>query len=180
MCAICDDERQWVPRGGQQWTTLGELAKHYSVATFPMEPGLTGLIVEPETGIGQRAIVVEHPDGNVIWDPIGLITPAAISAVEQLGGVRWVAASHPHMYGVPVEWANAFDARVLVQRKDAEWVGRASERIELVDGTVELADSIWADVTWAYDGGVPSERNMYQLVHGDDGWRIAVLTPLAS
>ncbi|GGC36908.1 DUF4440 domain-containing protein [Brevibacterium sediminis] len=38
--------------------------------------------------------------------------------------------------------------------------------------------SIWADVTWKYQGGAPDERNMYQLVRIEDGWKIAVLTPL--
>lgn len=38
--------------------------------------------------------------------------------------------------------------------------------------------SIWADVTWKYQGGAPDERNMYQLVRTDAGWKIAVLTPL--
>lgn len=39
--------------------------------------------------------------------------------------------------------------------------------------------SIWADVTWHYHGGAPDERNMYQLVITEEGWKIAVLTPLA-
>ena len=38
--------------------------------------------------------------------------------------------------------------------------------------------SIWADLTWKYQGGAPDERNMYQLVRTDAGWKIAVLTPL--
>ncbi|WP_173154725.1 hypothetical protein [Brevibacterium permense] len=38
--------------------------------------------------------------------------------------------------------------------------------------------SIWADVSWKYQGGAPDERNMYQLVRTEDGWKIAVLTPL--
>lgn len=37
---------------------------------------------------------------------------------------------------------------------------------------------LWADVTWNHHGGAPDERNMYQLVDTEDGWRIAVLTPL--
>ncbi|WP_181273957.1 nuclear transport factor 2 family protein [Brevibacterium oceani] len=41
-----------------------------------------------------------------------------------------------------------------------------------------IGHSIWADVTWRYRGGAPDERNMYQLVQIDDGWKIAVLTPL--
>ena len=38
--------------------------------------------------------------------------------------------------------------------------------------------SIWADVTWIYKGQA-QERMCYQLVSRDDGWKIAVLTPMA-
>lgn len=37
--------------------------------------------------------------------------------------------------------------------------------------------SIWADVTWSYDGQ-PRERFIYQLLDGPVGWQIGVLTPL--
>ena len=37
--------------------------------------------------------------------------------------------------------------------------------------------SIWADVTWSYDGPA-RERFVYQLVRRDERWQIAVLTPL--
>ncbi|MEV6491372.1 hypothetical protein AB0M20_22580 [Actinoplanes sp. NPDC051633] len=37
--------------------------------------------------------------------------------------------------------------------------------------------TVWADVTWTYDGE-PRERFCYQLVEGQDGYRIAVLTPM--
>jgi hypothetical protein len=36
---------------------------------------------------------------------------------------------------------------------------------------------VWADVTWAY-GGDRGERFCYQLVEGDAGYQIAVLTPM--
>jgi ketosteroid isomerase-like protein len=42
----------------------------------------------------------------------------------------------------------------------------------------EAPGSIWADVTWSYDGQ-PRERFCYQLVEGTDGYQIAVLTPMA-
>jgi hypothetical protein len=50
-----------------------------------------------------------------------------------------------------------------------------------VDVVAEARHSVWADVTWTYTGPAPGERNMYQLLRGEDGnWRIGVLTPLAS
>ena len=41
----------------------------------------------------------------------------------------------------------------------------------------EAPGSIWADVTWSYDGEA-RERFCYQLVPGPHGYQIAVLTPL--
>ena len=42
----------------------------------------------------------------------------------------------------------------------------------------ETGHSIWADVTWTHDAGVPSEHFIYQLVRDSESWKIAVLTPL--
>ena len=53
--------------------------------------------------------------------------------------------------------------------------------VDTVDHTVTVmaatAASIWADVTWSYDGEA-RERFCYQLVPSPAGWQIAVLTPL--
>jgi hypothetical protein len=52
----------------------------------------------------------------------------------------------------------------------------AVERRVVVMG--EGPGSVWADVTWSYSGRT-RERFCYQLVPGDAGYQIAVLTPLA-
>jgi ketosteroid isomerase-like protein len=54
-------------------------------------------------------------------------------------------------------------------------VTRAESHVDVV---AETGHSLWLDITWTYDEG-GGERNMYQLVDTGDGWRIAVLTPLA-
>jgi hypothetical protein len=41
----------------------------------------------------------------------------------------------------------------------------------------EAPGSVWADVTWSYDGE-PRERFCYQLIRAADEFQIAVLTPL--
>jgi hypothetical protein len=55
------------------------------------------------------------------------------------------------------------------------------EGVTTVDHTLtilaEASHSVWADVTWSYDGA-PRERFCYQLVDSPDGLQIAVLTPL--
>ena len=43
----------------------------------------------------------------------------------------------------------------------------------------EAPGTVWADVTWSY-GGRPRERFCYQLTETAEGYRIAVLTLMAS
>ena len=130
VCAICADERQWVPAGGQVWTTLAErAAEGCQVEIAELEPDLFGLTARPQADIGQTALLVRTPAGNLLWDVPGYIDDAAIEAVGRLGGIAAVMASHPHMYGVQLEWARAFGAPVWVSEKDRHWVRREGPEI---------------------------------------------------
>ncbi len=74
VCAICSDERQWVPADGQKWATLEELAQAgRRVQITELEPDLFGITVEPKVGIGQQTHVVRTPAGNLLWDPVGYL-----------------------------------------------------------------------------------------------------------
>ena len=84
-CIICEDERQYVNWAGQQWTTLAELkAQGYKIVLREQEPGLTGIGIEPHLGIGQRALLVQTPQGNVLWDCIGYIDDEAVARFDVL------------------------------------------------------------------------------------------------
>ena len=86
VCAICADERQWVPADGQQWTTLDELtAAGHKVQVRELEPDLFGISVEPKLGIGQQAHLVRTPSGNVIWDMVGYVDEDAVRRIRELG-----------------------------------------------------------------------------------------------
>ena len=138
-CAICSDERQYVRPEGQRWTTLAELAAEgHRGRLEEVEPGLTGIVVEPQVGIGQRALLVRTPGGNVLWDPVGYLDDDLVAAVRHVGGVAAVAASHPHMFGAQVEWSRRFDdAPVYVVAADAAWVQRPDPVVRLVEETAE-------------------------------------------
>ena len=86
VCLICEDERQYVNWHGQQWTTLGELRHDYANAIRPEGQGITGIGTEPAFAIGQRALLVESPAGNLLWDCISLIDSATVAAVQDRGG----------------------------------------------------------------------------------------------
>jgi hypothetical protein len=144
VCAICADERQWVPAEGQRWTTLEELAgSGREVHVREAEPDLFAITVEPKVGIGQTAYCVRTPGGNVLWDPNGYVDDAAAQRLRELGTVVAITSSHPHMYGVQVEWSRALGgAPVLVNELDRDWVARPDPVIETWDGTRELAPGL--------------------------------------
>lgn len=143
-CPICTDERQYVGPGGQRWTTLGELAGegHRSVLR-EQEPGLLGLGVEPRLGIGQRALLVQTAAGNLLWDPPGFLDEAAVQAVRERGGLAAVSASHPHFFGVMVEWSARFGGvPVLVPEADRRWVTRPDPAVRPWIGAEEVVPGV--------------------------------------
>jgi hypothetical protein len=142
VCAICDDERQYVGPGGQRWTTMDALATDHRVVVREEEGDLWGVGVEPSFGIGQRALLVRTDRGNVLWDCVPLLDDDARTRIGELGGIAAICMSHPHFYGSNVEFADAFDARIFIPVADREWVRRPSPRIELYDDEVEPVPGI--------------------------------------
>lgn len=130
-CAICVDERQYVGSQGQRWTTMDELGRDHASELREEETDLIGIGTEPAFAIGQRALLVRTPHGNVLWDCLSLLDDAAREQVAALGGVEAICLSHPHFYASCVEWADAFDARILIPQADARWIQRPSERVDL-------------------------------------------------
>ena len=133
-CPICQDERQYVGYGGQQWTTLDELRSEHTNRVEAVEPGLTGIGTVPAYAIGQRALLVQTPEGNLLWDCITVLDEATVTAVSALGGVRAIAISHPHYYTTMVEWAQAFGATIYLHTDDQAHVMRPDPVITFWEG----------------------------------------------
>ena len=128
-CKICADDRQYVPELGQRWTTQDGLrAAGHRIVLHDVEPAVVRVTAAPEVGIGQHGYLVKTPAGAVLWDAPAYVDEAVVPA---MGEVIAVATSHPHFYGVMVDWGAAFDAPVLVAEADAEWVPRHDHRVEL-------------------------------------------------
>lgn len=154
-CPICEDERQYVNHDGQQWTTLEQHQAKYRSVVKQEEPQLWGIGSEPSFAIGQRALLVQHPEGNVLWDCITLIDDETIARVRELGGIAAIAISHPHYYSSMVEWSRAFDAPIYLHAADQEHVMRPDPAIVFWEGeTHALADGLTLIRTGGhFDGG---------------------------
>ena len=124
-CLVCEEERQFVPPTGQAWTTLGALAASRFNGWREHEPGVIGIGTQPSFAIGQRALLICTPHGNVLWDCISLIDAATVTLIKGLGGLEAIAISHPHFYTTAVEWSRAFgDVPVHTHADDQRWIMR--------------------------------------------------------
>jgi hypothetical protein len=144
VCPICADERQYVPPEGQRWTSLDVLAADGTRgALTELEPGITAVTTEPDVGIGQHALLVATPAGNLLWEPTGYVDDALAAQVQRAGGIAAIAASHPHMFGVQLEWSRRFgDAPVHVAAADREWLQRRGDAVRLWDGRAEVLPGV--------------------------------------
>jgi hypothetical protein len=151
VCAICSEERQYVPATGQSWTTLERLRITHANAFRRLAPGLLAVETAPAFGIGQRAILAQTPAGNVLWECIALVDAATVDILKALGGVSAIAISHPHYYTTMVEWSRALGGvPIHLHAADRAWVQRADAAVAFWEGDTKL---LGPDVTLVRLGG---------------------------
>lgn len=153
-CAICLDERQYVGWQGQEWTTQTDLGREHENEVRQEEPGLWGIGTKPAFAIGQRALLVQSEQGNVLWDCVSLLDDSTVAAVSELGGIEAICCSHPHFYGACVDWSDAFEAPIYLPAADREWVMRPAERVVLfeVDSMEPVPGITLARIGGHFDG----------------------------
>src|SRR5579872_6335721 len=166
-CPICQDERQYIGHDGQLWTTMEQMrAAGFHNIFKEHEPGLLGIGTEPKFAIGQRALLVQTPKGNILWDCISYLDEATMEKIMQLGSIYAITISHPHYYSSMVEWAENFDTPIFLHELDRQWVMRPSERIQFWSGDqLRLLD----DITVLRPGGHFPGSTVLHWPAGADG-----------
>lgn len=149
-CPICEDERQYIGHNGQQWTTLAALRQTHKNSIREHEANLTGIGTEPRFAIGQRALLVQSPGGNLLWECTSLLDDDTIAAVRALGGIRAIAISHPHYYSSMIEWSKAFNAPIYLHEAERQWVMRPDPAVEFWQGATK---ALWDGLTLVRCGG---------------------------
>ncbi|PZR29795.1 MAG: MBL fold metallo-hydrolase [Citrobacter freundii] len=137
-CPICLDDRQYVPESGQSWTNLEELLQKYSVIVNELHDRLYEIKSAPVFGIGQRALLVISPQGNVLWDCIAVLNEPLIEFIKSKGGVQCIAISHPHYYTTMNEWAAVFNCPIHLHKDDEQWIFNKGERVSCWSGDKKM------------------------------------------
>jgi hypothetical protein len=177
QCTICEEERQYVPPTGQSWTTLKSLGVRHFNAYRQYELGVIGIGTQPTFAIGQRALLICTPQGNVLWDCISLIDAATVTLIKGLGGLKAIGVSHPHFYTSLVEWSRAFEAPVHLHAADRQWIMRPDPAIKLWEGeTLPLLP----DVTLIRGGGHFPGGSMLHWAKGAGGRGVLCSSDIAT
>lgn len=163
-CPVCEDDRQYVPAGGQAWTTPDALRASHALEIRELEKGLWGIGTRPSFAIGQRALLVLTPVGNVLWDCLSLLDDGSRDRIGALGGIDALAISHPHYHGAMVDWSRAFGgAPIYLHEADRDWVRRSHDAIVFWSGeSHRLCDGLTLVRTGGHFPG-------YQCLHWSDG-----------
>jgi glyoxylase-like metal-dependent hydrolase (beta-lactamase superfamily II) len=114
---------------------MAALARNHEIGWTEEADGLFNLKIRPNFAIAQRAFLILHPDGNILWDCVSLIDDATVQRIEGLGGLSSIAISHPHYYSCMAEWSAAFGGvPVHIHEDDAEWVQRDDGAVRFWSG----------------------------------------------
>jgi glyoxylase-like metal-dependent hydrolase (beta-lactamase superfamily II) len=150
VCTICADDRQYIPDMGQSWITHAQLIQKHAVRIGKLQERVYELDISPVFGIGQRALFIESPGGNILWDCMSLLDPAAISFIRSKGGLKAIAFSHPHYYSNMSYWAETFNCPVYIHSNDEKWIVFPHQHLELWSG---VEKELWDGMKIINTGG---------------------------
>ncbi|AVR44451.1 MBL fold metallo-hydrolase [Christiangramia fulva] len=122
LCPVCADDRQYINLNGQQWTSYKQMKDSHSLYFNKLRNDIYEISIRPSFAIGQKAHLILHPEGNVLWDCLPFLDEAAAAFIDKLGGLKAIAISHPHYYSLMAEWAGYFDCPVYLHENDRKWV----------------------------------------------------------
>lgn len=123
VCALCQDDRQYLPAAGQIWTTLDTLQETRTATLRELEPDLYAITISPSVGIGHRGLLVRTEHGNLLFDAPGYFDDALIATLRDLGGIAAIASSHPHLTGLSISLSQTFGGvPVWVNGDNRRWV----------------------------------------------------------
>jgi hypothetical protein len=167
-CPICEDPRQFVGWKGQEWTTLGAMAGKYENKFEQDEERVFSIRSEPKFGIGQRAQVIQTPQGNLLWECVSLLDEPTLKQVNDLGGISAIAISHPHYYATMVEWSRAFGNIPIYLHEDCrKWVMYPDANIQFWGGETK---SLFGGLTLIRTSGhFKGFQVLHSAEHGEGG-----------
>ncbi len=139
-CLICSDVRNALPPDGWDFADAARVARTVRTHWKEFTPGIWGFWCEPRYGLAGTGWLIRRDDGNVAFEGAPFYHDDALDQVERLGGIRALAASHPHGYGALWQLQERFGPTLVIHREDIRYTKAfrvtlpADDRHELAPG----------------------------------------------
>ncbi len=139
-CPLCIDARHVLPQTDWRFHTREDAVALYPCHWDEVEPGVWRFFNDPVSGIGSSGYLLQTPDGNLAFEGCAVYSDAALDQIAKLGGVKVLAASHPHSYGAIWQLQDRFDPELALHPGDLAWSGALcvswpfDERLEPIPG----------------------------------------------
>ncbi len=141
-CPVCLDFRHTPAENGFEFWSVEEAARRIATTWHEDENGVLILRSAPALGIGPSGHLFSLPGGNLLFENPAWYSEAALAEIAARGGVRWLAASHPHAYGGLWQVQERFQPEtVAIQREDLPWTN-AFQTNHPYDEFLELAPGV--------------------------------------
>ena len=117
-CPVCEDFRHPLPKDGYAFATPDAVAAGHTTAAEEVLPDVWRFTTTPSIGIGPCGWLLRTAGGNVHFEGCGWYDADALDTIERLGGVQFLSASHPHVYGALWQVVERFAPEVVIQNAD--------------------------------------------------------------
>ncbi len=149
-CPICSDVRNDLPEDGWDFRTPQSLQLQHHWRE--LGNGLHEFWSTPRFGLDSHGWVIETAIGNVSFEAAPFYDEASLDRIAAIGGLKAIAASHPHGYGALWQLQRRFDCPLLIQKLDLPWT-KAFRVTHPYDETCTVAPGLTLHRTGGhYDG----------------------------
>ncbi len=120
-CPNCTDVRNALPQEDFTYLPIGEAPGQFSTQWQETLPGLWEFWTTPQLGLGSHGWLLQRDEGNIAFEAAPFYDEASRRQLAVLGGIRVLAASHPHGYGALWQLQKFFDPELIIHKDDLKY-----------------------------------------------------------
>ena len=123
-CPVCTDVRNDLPPDGWEFVSAEQMEESEGRGEVvciwrEIDDGIWMFSNEKPLGIGSSGYLIRRETGNIAFESPGWWTRDAIEKLDELGGVKFISASHPHGFGAIHQLEDYYPGATVAFQREA-------------------------------------------------------------